>query len=82
MPKTRFRNAETVFEVVSIAHLGFQDCTEKEFSNSILCQVKQLTLKKTNCLAIVVYGSSGEYIAEKKVVIFKSRQSVLPVAKL
>lgn len=38
MPKNRYRNAETMFEVVSIAHVGFQGCTDKEFSNSILCQ--------------------------------------------
>lgn len=46
MPKNRFRNAETVFEVVSIAHVGFQGCIDKEFSNSILYEVKLVNLKR------------------------------------
>lgn len=50
VPKSRFRNLGTVIEVITIAHVAFQGCAGKEFLNSVLCQLKLLTLKKSICL--------------------------------
>lgn len=60
--------------MVSIARVVFQGCADKEQSNSILCQLKLLILKKQfarkkkKCI-------SGKYIKKKILVLFKFRQS-------
>ena len=74
-----------IIEVVSIAHDVFPDFTDEEQSDSVL-SVEAIDLEKVVCLnksrCVLLFREVHQGKLKEKVVIFKLRQSVLPMKEL